>query len=218
MIVAIVLAVILTLAIVGIGAAYFVLWYVANKATFKTSQGVFLHIDQEIKGRVNLEDVDFYIQAFIENMTPVPFHAVQIKEHFSQMSVLMRGKKISTTLRGDSADLYNGLALSVHEVEIACDSDFWVDGKLRIEKTALGYELLNTCIEAFAPNGYYVALAEGFLNPANKTFWGWFVDNTGDNVVNDADVKSFMEIRKYYDSEWKRAKASISECMWSRYG
>lgn len=215
MVVAIILAILISCSVIGALVGYLVYWSWGNRPTFKTRQGVSLFVDDSIKRKIDLGQFEKYFDAFIENMSPVPFNRSALKTHMMEMVVRLRDRSLSTTApnAANPKKRIEGLTHSMTEVEIACDEPTWVGARVWPHRTALGYELLNACIEALATNGYYVALAEGFIDPEKKTFWGWFMDVNKDNTVNESDLEIFKKSREFYDKEWRRAQGSIDACM-----
>jgi len=180
-----------------------------------TSQGMTLYIDRNIFDKVDFIQINKYINIFIAHMTPVPFDSTNLVNHIKEISCNLRSQKLTTEARAADGKkiLYNGLTLSSEEIEIACDKYCWVDGKVDITKTAFGYELLNACIEELVKDGYYIALAEGFIDPTKQTYWGWFSDVTGDKIINEEDVKKWKELRKPYDEAFKRVQFAANESL-----
>jgi len=176
--------------------------------------GMKIYYDNELEGKLNWAALTKFIIIYVDGMCPNPFDKEKLIQHISTMKCYLRNHRLITTKRNAEREgkEYTGLTHSKNKIEIACDSYFWnEDGLVRFHATAFDTEILNASIEALITDGYYVALAEGFIDPENRNYWGWFKDANADGKQDAEDIKIWKQRRQEINNQMRIVKKRINK-------
>jgi len=171
-----------------------------------TVEGMSFTVDKGLK--ISQTQIQRILSLYLSDMGPHPFNTNSLRKHIKKITCTLRNRKLKSNLRSGT---FNGLAHSAKKIEIACDQEFWnEDDYVLMNKTAFEYEITNACIMGLVKDGYYIAMAEKFIDPYDEKTWSWFKDLTGDKKITAEDVKLWKEKREPYDAAFKEHRKITS--------
>lgn len=216
MILAITLAILVTILSAGISIGLYLWWKAKNTPDYILASGMSIFFDEEVKKRLLAYHIGLYNSIFVEEMSKrVNWSVEDLYTHISKTTVTFSSNKLRTPLRSDPSAEYNGITYSATSFGIACDKELCWDeqGLIQLQKTAYGYELLNSCIYDIEEDGYMKAIAESELDVYNKDFWAWCSDKNSDGIVNEKDMELWKAERRKFDIAFNEVEPIINSAL-----
>lgn len=182
-----------------------------NKPDYICTTGMSIYIDKSLRNKINWAAFEKVIALYIDGMSPNPFEELKLEAHIRLIKCYLRDHRLEAKIRGENKT-YTGLTHSMYKIEVACDPYFWnEEGKIKIHKITLDYELNNACIMGLEKDGYYVAIAEKDIDPEKSDYWDWFKDIDDDGDQDSDDIEIWKKRREIIDEQYKLVKARINK-------
>lgn len=174
------LAVVLTLLLVGLGALLFFLPFWIHGPHFRVMGMAFRCNPKGMKNKINKKEIENLLKRYALQMAPIiaGVDKETLLEHFSTVGCEFKEGFLNNKARQEAGledsdedgaeDKITGLTWSEKHIQVAVLYDSMLDEKsnIQVAKTAFLYEVHNTVIRKFF--GYNVAIAESFIRPDNK--------------------------------------------------
>lgn len=190
-------------------------FFFKSKPLFEV-KGLKIYGEEAIKEKIDYNELSVMIPLFISEFSmPTLLNGEKLKKHLTRIEVTLQEEGIDKKLRPDlNFKIINGITLSSRKVIVNVDESFQYNGKIRLRKTALLYELLNACL--WALYGYEYAYCESFIDPENKENWRYIKDITDDKKIDDEDVIAYKAVRKRFNDKLKQVKLVLDHMLQER--